>query len=134
MWVYSPHTGGKKIPPAVRVSSERRIREYAAKHYSAKFTRVDVRFHGALCHHDVYTEPDLPRGSAPPPGETRAQWLERLRNTPWHLCRIRFFGDEDRWSYAWYNYNGEKYQPGFLMTGQDHCTPEEVFEAAAEVF
>jgi hypothetical protein len=82
MWVYNPHTGGKSIPPGVKARTEQRILDYAAKHYFGKFIRADVRFRGALCYIDVYTEPDLPRGSAPPPGETCDQWIERLRNTP----------------------------------------------------
>ena len=134
IWVYNPHTGGKSIPPAVKARTERRILDYAAKHHSGKFTRIDVRFHGALCYIDAYTEPDLPRGIAPPTGETRAQWIERLRNTPTHLCRIRYFGNEDRWSFAWYTYTHEKYEPSFLITGEDHGTPEEAFETSALFF
>src|SRR5258708_36366155 len=101
-WVYSPHAGGKSIPFAIKIRTERRILDYGAKHYPGKFTRIDVRFRGALCYIDVYSEPDLPRGSTPPPGETRDQWIDRLRNTPTHLCRIRYFGNEDRLSFAWY--------------------------------
>jgi hypothetical protein len=67
-----------------------------------------------------------------PAGETRDQWISRLRSTPTHLCRIRYFGDEDRWSFAWYDYGAEKYQPGFLMDDRDHGTPEEAFESAAQ--
>ena len=133
-WVYNPHTGGKSIPPGVKARTERRILDYAAKHYASKFARIDVRFHGALCYIDVYTEPDLPRGVAPPTGETRAQWIERLRNTPTHLCRIRYFGNEDRWSFAWYTYSHEKYEPSFLITGEDHGTPEEAFETSARFY
>ena len=131
MWVYSPHTGGKSIPPGVKALTERRIRDYASKHYAGKFIRIDVRFRGALCYIDLYSEPDVPRGSASPPGETRDQWIERLRNTPTHLCRIRYFGNEDRWSFAWYTYAREKYEPSFLITGEDHGTPEEAFETSA---
>jgi hypothetical protein len=131
-WVYSPHTGGKSIPPAVRARTERRIVDYADKHYGGKFTRIDVRFRGALCYIDAYTEPDVPRGSPPPRGETRDHWLDRIRNTPLHLCRIRYFGNEDRWSFAWYTYAHEKYQPSFLITGEDHGTPEEAFATAAQ--
>ena len=129
-WVYNPHTGGKSIPPAVKARTERRILEYVAKHYPGKFTRVDVRFRGALCYIDVYTEPDLPRGSTPPRGE-RDQWIERLRSSPRHLCRIRYFGNENRWSFSWYTYAHEKYEPSFLITGEDHGTPEEAFETSA---
>lgn len=130
-WVYSPHTGGKSVPLHVKMRTEQRIRDYAAKRYAGKFTRVGVRFHGALCYIDVYTEPDLPAGMKPPGGETRAEWVERLRNTPTHLCRIRYFGNEDRWSFAWYTYAHEKYEPSFLVTGDDHGTPEEAFETSA---
>ena len=130
-WVYSPHTGGKSIPPQVKARTEQRILDYAASHYQGKFIRVDVRFHGALCYIDVYTEPDEKREFPPPPGETRAEWMERLRNTPTHLCRIRYFGNEDRWTFAWYSYAHEKYEPSFLMNGEDHGTPEEAFETSA---
>jgi hypothetical protein len=70
-WVYNPHTGGKSIPSAVKARTECRILDYAAKYYSGKFCRIEVRFRGALCYIDVYTEPDLPRRIAPPSGETR---------------------------------------------------------------
>jgi hypothetical protein len=132
MWVYSPHTGGKSIPPAVRERTERRILDYANKHFAGKFIRVGVRFHGALCYIDVYTEPGVPDADTLPTGETREQWMERLRNTPTHLCRIRYFGDEDRWTFAWYTYAHEKYEPSFLITGDEHGTPEEAFETSAQ--
>jgi hypothetical protein len=132
MWVYSPHTGGKSIPPAVRERTERRILDYANKHFAGKFIRVGVRFHGALCYIDVYTEPGVPDADTLPTGETHEQWIERLRNTPTHLCRIRYFGDEDRWTFAWYTYAHEKYEPSFLITGDEHGTPEEAFETSAQ--
>jgi hypothetical protein len=131
-WIYNPHTGGKSIPPAVKARTQRRILDHANQHHPGKFTRIDVRFRGALCYIDVYTEPDLPRGVALPPGETRDQWIERLRNTPTRLCRIRYFGSEDRWSFAWYTYAHEKYEPSFLITGEDQGTPEEAFETSAQ--
>jgi hypothetical protein len=131
MWVYNPHTGGKAIPPGIKARTERRILEYAAKHYAGKCIRIDVRFRGALCYIDAYSEPDVPRGSAPPPGETRDQWIEQLRNTPMHLCRIRFLGNEDRWGFAWYTYAHEKYVPSLLITGEVQGTPEEAFETSA---
>jgi hypothetical protein len=130
-WVYNPHTGGKSIPHAVKARTQRRILDYANKHHSGKFTRIDVRFRGALCYIDVYTEPGVPRGTASPAGETPEQWIERLRNTPTHVCRIRYFGNEDRWSFAWYTYAHEKYEPGFPITEEDQGTPEEAFETSA---
>jgi len=131
MWVYSPHTGGKAIPPAVKERTERRILDFAAKNYAGKFTRIEVRFRGALCYIDAYTEPGEPDGYRPPTGETREEWLQRLRDTPYHLCRIRYFGNEDRWSFAFYTYAHEKYEPSFLLSGADHGTPEEAFATSA---
>jgi len=130
-WVYNPHVGGTKIPPSVQASVTRRLLAYAAKHYAGKFIRIDVRFRGALCYLDAYQEPDLPRGYEPPAGETREEWIERLRNTPHHLCRIRYFGDADRWTFAFYTYAHEKYEPSFFLSGDDHGTPEEAFETSA---
>lgn len=130
-WARDPHTGAKSVPAGIKARTERRILDYAAKHYPGKFTRIDVRFHGALCYIDVYSEPDMPRGSDPPPGETRDQWIDRLRNTPRHLCRIRYFGNEDRWSFAYYTYAHEKYEPSFLINGENQGTPEEAFETSA---
>ena len=131
-WVYSPHTGGKSIPPGIKARTERRILDYAAKQYPGKVhSNRGALPLGARRYIDVYSEPDMPRGSAPPPGETRDQWIERLRNTPLHLCRIRYFGNEDRWSFAWYTYAHEKYEPSFLITGEDQGTPEEAFETSA---
>ena len=132
IWVYNPHSGGKRIPPEVKTRTQRRILDYANKHYAGKFTRIGVRLHGALCYIDAYVEPEMPNGSVPPDGETRDQWLDRLRNVPLHLCRIRYFGNEDRWSFAWYTYAHEKYEPGFLLSGENHCTPEEAFETSAQ--
>jgi len=132
-WVYNPHAGGQSIPPGVKARTEQRILDHAAKRYPGKFTRVDVRFRGALCYIDAYSEPGMPPGSSPPTGKTRQQ-MERLRNIPLHLCRIRYFGNEDRWSFAWYNYSQEKYEPGFLITGEDHGTPEEAFDASAQFY
>lgn len=59
-WVYSPHSGGVRIPPAVQQRTEQRIRAYAERHYSGKFTRLDIRFRGAFCYIDAFTEPPSP--------------------------------------------------------------------------
>jgi hypothetical protein len=120
-------TGRNGIPHGVQARTERRILDYAAKHSGGKFARVEIRFRGALCYIDAYTEPDLARDGGPFGGETQAEWMERLRETPIHLCRIRYFGSEDRWDFAWYSYAHEKYEPSFLLTGSFQGTPEEAF-------
>jgi hypothetical protein len=132
VWVYDPHSGGVKIPPAVRQRTADRIEKHARAKYSGTFTRLGTRFHGALCYIDAYTEP------VPPPadllratGETREEYLERLRNTPLHLGRIRYFGDENAWSLAFYTYSHERYEPCVFENGTFHGTPEEAFDVGA---
>jgi len=110
-WAYNPHAGGVTIPPAVRFRTERRIRAYADVHYQGRFTGLDIRFRGALCYIDAYVEP----GS----------------DVPLHLCRLRYFRDEEAWSMAFYTYSHEKYEPCMFGNGTWHGTPEEAFEIGA---
>ncbi len=131
-WVYDPHSGGVKIPPAVRQRTERRIRSYAQKHYRGKFIRLDIRFRGALCYIGACTEPPKPsRSLLRILGQTREQYLERQRSAPLHLCRLRYFGDEEAWSLAFYTYSHERYEPCVFSNGSDHGTPEQAFEIGA---
>ena len=131
-WVYNPHTGGVKIPERVRQRIRQRILSYAEQYYAGKYTRLDIRFRGQLCYIDAYTEPHV-APDFPPPGwpESREEHIERLRKTPTHLCRLRYFGNEDRWSMAFYTYSHEKYEPCFFDSGSDHGTPEEAFKIGA---
>jgi len=129
VWVYSPHTGGAKIPAAVRERTGRRIQAHAAAHHAGKFTRLDIRFRGALCYVDAYTEPEKPSAALLRAlGETRAAYLARLRGTPLHLCRLRYFGREDAWSMAFFTYSHERYEPCSFQNGRSTGTPEEAFE------
>jgi hypothetical protein len=131
-WVYDPHSGGVKIPKRVQQRTRQRILVYAEQHYAGKYTRLDVRFRGQFCYIDAYTEPHVPPDFPPPNWpESREEHLERLRNTPTHMCRLRYFGDEDRWSMAFYTYSHETYEPCFFNTESDHGTPEDAFETAA---
>ena len=132
LWVRDPHSGGAKIPPAVRQRTERRIRAYAERRYAGKFTRLDIRFRGALCYVDAYTEPEMPsRGLLRTLGETRQQYLGRVRNVPLHLCRLRYFGDEEAWSLAFYTYSNERYEPCTFPNSGFYGTPEGAFEVGA---
>jgi hypothetical protein len=130
-WVYDPLSGGTKIPPAVRQRTEQRIRAYSERHYAGKYTRLDIRFRGALCYIDAFTEPVEPSPELLRlRNETREQYFELQREVPLHLCRLRYFA-EDRWSMAFYTYSHEKYAPCMFETGSDQGTPEEGFETAA---
>jgi hypothetical protein len=131
-WVRDPHAGGVKILPRVQERTKQRILSYAETHYAGKYTRLAFRFRGPFCYIDAYTEPSAP-ADFPPPGfpETREAYLARVRSTPIHLCRLRYFGNEDAWTFAFYTYSHEKYEPCVFNNGTFYGTPEEAFETAA---
>jgi hypothetical protein len=128
-WVYNPHSGGVTIPSAMREKTERRIRAHAEKHYSGRYTRLDIRFRGALCYIDAFVEPAEPTpADLSALRETREQYLRRLSSVPVHLCRIRYFGNENAWSMSYYTYSHERYEPCVFHDGSLHGTPEEAFD------
>ena len=57
--------------------------------------------------------------------------VERLRNTPIHLCRLRYFGREDDWGLAFYTYSNEKYTLSVYDDGEFFGTPEDAFRISA---
>ena len=132
IWMHTPHAGGTTIPGGVRQETERRVRGYAEKRYPGAFSRLDVRFHGALCYIDAYVEPEPPsRRLLRVRHETREEYLNRVREVPLHLCRLRYFGGRKTWSMAFYTYSNERYEPCTFPNGTFYGTPEEGFEVGA---
>jgi len=131
-WVRDPHAGGIKIPKRVQERTAQRILAYAETHYAGKYTRLDIRFRGQFCYIDAYTEPVI-SDDFPPPDfpESREEYIARMRCIPTHLCRLRYFGDEDSWTFAFYTYSHDKYEPCVFDNGTFYGTPEEAFETAA---
>lgn len=134
-WVFDPDHGGKRISDAVKLRTEQRIRRFAEQHFAGRYTKLDVRFRGQFCYIDAYTEPE-PTPNWPPADwpESREEYLERLRNTPTHLCRLRFFGDEERWGFAFYTYSNERYELSMFPSGDFFGTPEEAFQVSAGAY
>jgi hypothetical protein len=135
-WVFDPDSGGKKITDAVKRSTEARIQRYAEQHFAGRYTRLDVRFRGQFCYVDAYTEPEPLTPTWPPPDwqETREEYLERLRNTTAHLCRLRYFGEPDRWSFGFYTYSNERYELSIFPSGEFMGPPEDAFEVSANMY
>jgi hypothetical protein len=138
-WVFDPDSGGRPIPEAVRQRTEERLRRYAEQHFAGRYTRLDIRFRGQFCYVDAFTEPEPPGPNWPPPDwpETREEYLTRLRNTPTHLCRLRYFGgvgDEERWGFAFYTYSGERYELSVFPSGEFFGLPEEALRVSAEAY
>ena len=135
-WVFSPNRGGVKISEAVKYQTEECIRRYAESHFAGRYTQLDIRFRGQFCYIDAYKEPEPPGPNWPPADwpESREEYLERLRDTPVHLCRLRYFGREDDWGFAFYSYGKEKYELSVFPSGDFFGSPEEAFRVSAEVY
>jgi len=126
-----PHSGGNKIPEAVRRDTATRVERHAAARYAGLYTRLDIRFRGALCYLDAYLEPEEPtQALLKITGETREEFVERMRAVPLHLCRLRYFST-DRWSLAFYTYSNERYEPCMYPNGTFFGTPEEGLDVGA---
>jgi len=133
-WRFDPDSGGVKIPPTVQTDVKKRILAVAEVEFKGKYTRLDIRFKGQFCYIDAYTEPVLSDGWPPADWpETREEYEERLRSTPTHLCRLRYFGD-DEWGFAFYTYSHEKYELSMYDDGQFTGTPERAFLIAANAY
>jgi len=135
-WGFDPDSGGVKIDDAVKRRTSKRILCYAEAHFAGRYTRLDIRFRGQFCYIDAYTEPEPPSPGWPPPDwpETREEYLERLRNTPIHLCRLRYFGNQEEWGWAFYSYANERYELSMFPSGEFLDSPEEAFQTAAGLY
>lgn len=132
MWVYDPQSGGVKIPHKAQPGIRQRVLAHAETFYSGKYNRINVRFRGQFCYIDAYEEPYVEKDfNSELYGESLEEHIERLRNMPIHLCRLRFFGDEDRWSMAFYIYSHEEYMPCMFSNNNWHGTPEEAFDTSS---
>ncbi len=133
-WVFDPSSGGVKIPPAVQADVEKRIYLVAAQQFKGKYTRLEIRFKNQFCYIDAYSEPVVYKDWPPDEQfETRAGYYDRLRNTPTHLCRLRYFGNDD-WGFAFYTYSHEKYELSVYEDGQFTGKPEQAFLISANVY
>ena len=133
IWVYDPQSGGRKIPGSIKPRIHQRILAHAERHYAGKYNRIEILFRGKFCYIDAYREPFLPADYDPElyGDKSRDERIAELREFPTHLCRLRYFGDEDRWSMAFYTYSHEKYEPCIFDNGDWHGTPEEAFDTSA---
>ncbi len=135
VWMYSPHSGGMKIPEHVRMGTAGRIEVFAREHFAGRYRELGIRFRGQFCYIDAFVDPDpLPAGATGPGDETAEEYQARSRDTPVHLCRLRFNGDPDRWTFAFYSYASESYELSMFLSGGDHGTPEEAFDLSAGAY
>ncbi len=134
-WVYDPGSGGVKIKATIKPEIEQRICRYAEANFAGRYTKLEIRFRSKFCYVDAYVEPEPPNQDWPPPDwpESREEYIERLRNTPIHFFRLRYYGDAEKWGLAFYSYASEKYELSVFPTGEFRGAPEEAFQAIAEL-
>lgn len=130
-WIPDPNHGGIKIPEAVKQRTTARLETHAAEHYAGKYTKLDIRYRKQFCYIDAYTEPYISEDFTPPSFSSHEEYVEHVRNIPVHLGRLRYFGDENAWGYAFYKYSDEKYELCILTNGDFYGTPEEAFDTGA---
>lgn len=105
-WVYSPHTGGSKIPPTQYSEISRMVENYASKQPWHEHITLQVKFKTHFCYIGT---------------------MRRDDDYIFPLCRLRYFS-KDKWSMALYTYSNERYEPCFLPNGEDICTVKEALE------
>ena len=133
-WVLDPNAGGTKIPDRLKAQVTERIEALAAQHFKGKYARLDIRFKGQFCYIGTLQEPQVPENFPPPDwGITREEYLERMRNTPMPLCRLRHFS-ADRWSFGFYTHSNEKYELCLFDTGGFFGKPEDAFLQAGRFY
>lgn len=133
-WGFDPNSGGKKIPPLVQADMIKRITAVAEEQFQGHYTRLDIRFRGQFCYIDAYVEPTIIENWPPPDWpETREAYIERVRATPVHLCRLRYFGN-DQWGFAFFTYSNEKYELSVFPNGQFFGKPEDAFALSASIY
>jgi len=133
-WVFDPGSGGKKIPDIIKRDIERRIHAVANEQFQGKYERLEIRFRGQFCYIDAFTEPNVSENWPPPDWpESKEEYVERMRNTPVHLCRLRYFGN-DQWGFAFYTYSSEKYELSVFPDGAFRGKPEDAFFVSAQAY
>jgi hypothetical protein len=135
-YLYDAHRGGALIPDAIGRRTEQRLRIFAQERFAGRFRELGVWFRGPFCYLDVYLDPGpfLDGWSPEESDETREQYRDRLAATPVHLCRLRYFGNPDRWSFAIYNYTTGDYEPASFPSGDAAGLPEDALEYVFKLF
>lgn len=130
-WVFNPNSGGTKIPDTIKYDIEKRINNIADENFKGKYTSLDIRFHGQFCYIDAFIEPEVGENwPSEDMHETREEHIERLRNIPLHLCRLRYRGKE-KWGFSFFSYSNEKYEVATFPDGEFFGKPEDAFLASA---
>lgn len=107
-WHIDPHSGGNKIPPALFEELQTQAHAYEQTCSWHPKHLIKLRFKNQFCYVDSFEE-----GKGPDP-----------------LCRLRYFAP-DRWSFAFYTYSNERYEPCVFPNGEWFGTIEQAIAASS---
>jgi hypothetical protein len=137
IWQLDPNSGGVKVPEKIKEDITQRITKIAEENFKGKYLKLQIKFKNQFCYIDFfedYTEKNVPTTfSESLYGMSKEEYVEKRRNTPIHLCRLRYFGTEE-WGYAFYTYSHEKYELSTFRNGSFYGKPEEAFMASSMYF
>lgn len=102
-WVYDPHSGGTKIPPAQHDTLRRQAAAFAKTRPWFSEYELVLRFKNQFCYLDA---------------------MNREDKKPFPIGRLRYFTTRG-WSLAFYTYSNERYEPCIFPSGQWEGTLEE---------
>jgi len=126
-WTRGRSSGGK-IPERVQAALRQRLERHAAAQYAGRCREVLVRFRGLYAYVDAFPVKEDHR-----PGASAGE-IQRIKTTPIHLCRLGYLGNPERWTFAFYKYSTEGYEPSITIAGSFEATPEEAFDTGAVYF
>lgn len=136
-WAFTPNSRGKPVPQPVRQRTEARVRGYAEEHHAGRYTHLDIYpgFERSSAASMLTQNRCRPAELAPANWPaTREEYIERMRATSVHLCRLRYLGDEQWWGFGLYAYSSEKYELSVFPSGEFFGPPEDAFELSANVY
>jgi hypothetical protein len=80
---------------------------------------------------EAYREPEEPsRELLKITNESREEYMARVRDVPVHLGRLRHLSG-DTWTYGFYKYSDDQYEPCMFPNGTWVGSPEEAFDIGA---
>jgi len=116
------------IPEEARRQLRDRLETHVRTAWNERCARVNVRFRSEYAYVDaVESDPWI----SPSVSEQEA---EQIRQTPTKLCRLTWTGNPDSWSFAFYKYSNERYEPSISLDGSFMGSPEACFDTAAQLY
>lgn len=105
-WVYTPHSGGQKIPPRTQEEICKTVADYSCSRPWHPEYQLVIRFRSQFCYIDTNNTKD---------------------NNQYQLCRLGYF-KVGNFSLALFVYSHERYEPTIFSNGKQQGSLVEALE------